>query len=73
MARSRDARLPLPAMKAAVGAVQRTHYLEQGGLACSAWADYTDDFPLGNFQVDSLKYLKITETLCYSAYLNHSL
>ena len=55
-----------------IGAVQRAHNLQQGGLACAAGTHNAHDLTGLDVQVDAAKYLQVVETLGDSSQLDHS-
>ena len=56
---------------AAVGLVEGSHYLQEGGLACAACADDADDFAPLYVEVDALEHLKVAEAFLDVANLYH--
>ena len=62
---------PIDNYLAAVGAVERTHYLQQCRLAGTTRADDAHHLSLVDVEVDALKHLKRAETLGYFFNVNH--
>ena len=56
---------------AAVGLVERAHYLQQCGLAGTARAYNAHYFSFVYMQVDALEHLQRAEALGYSFYVDH--
>ena len=56
---------------AAIGLVERAHYLQEGRFACPACAYDTDYLASLYVKVDAFEHFKAAKTLLYVAYLNH--
>ena len=56
---------------AAVGLVERSHYLQKGCLTCTACTNDTDHFAPLNVEVNALEHFKIAKALFNVANLYH--
>ena len=57
---------------ARIGSVQRSDDLQKGGLACTALAYDTNDFPFVDREINTLENLQLAEGFVYVLNFNHN-